>query len=367
MPILGAPLDCVKLEVRNQRVHQLSAAPASPVTGQLYYDTTANVLYYWNGTAWISAAGGSPPDATATTKGVVQLAGDLTGTAAAPTVANNAITSAKIADGTITDVDVAATNKDGAVGTYSMRTLGLGAAQAMPGNEPLNLITAPTGDLSLNTHKITGLVDPTNPQDAATKNYADNLSAGLDAKGSCKAASTGANLTLSGTQTVDGIALIAGDRCLVKDQTTVANNGIYVVAAGAWARATDMDAWAEVPSAYTWVEQGTVNSDTGWVCTSDQGGTLNTTAITWTKFSSANLGANAATYYSTATHGAGTTITVTQATHLCRPTQGLHVQVQDATTGNVEIPDISVAANGDVTVTYAAAVAANSKRVTIIG
>ena len=63
-----------------------------------------------------------------------------------------------------------------------------------------------------------------------------------------KAAST-ANLTLSGTQTVDGIALVAGDRILAKDQTTTSANGIYVVAAGAWARALDQDSWAEVPSA----------------------------------------------------------------------------------------------------------------------
>jgi len=107
---------------------------------------------------------------------------------------------------------------------------------------------------------------------------------GLDAKQSVKAATAGANITLSGTQTVDGVALVANDRCLVKDQTTTANNGIYIVAAGAWTRATDMDAWTEVPNAYAFVEQGTINADTGWVCTSDQGGTLGTTAITWTQF-----------------------------------------------------------------------------------
>lgn len=111
-----------------------------------------------------------------------------------------------------------------------------------------------------------------------------NASAGLDPKGSVKAASTG-NLTLSAPQTVDGIALIAGDRVLVKDQSTASANGIYVVAAGAWTRATDMDAWAEVPSAFCFVEQGTVNADTGWVCTADQGGTLGSTNITWAQFS----------------------------------------------------------------------------------
>jgi len=150
----------------------------------------------------------------------------------------------------------------------------------------LDQFAAPTAAVNLNSQKITNLADPTAAQDACTKAYADNMSAGLDAKPSVKAAST-ANLTLSGTQTVDGIALVANDRVLVKDQTTQANNGIYLVQSGAWTRATDMDAWAEVPSAYCFIEQGTVNGDSGWVCTADQGGTLNTTAITWVQFTSA--------------------------------------------------------------------------------
>lgn len=83
------------------------------------------------------------------------------------------------------------------------------------------------------------------------------------------------------------MALVAGDRVLVKDQTTTSANGIYVVAAGAWPRATDMDSWAEVPSAFVFVEQGTVNAEIGYVCTSDQSGTLGTTAITFVQFSGA--------------------------------------------------------------------------------
>jgi hypothetical protein len=366
MPILGSHLNFAQLEARNAVVHNLSTAPAAPVKGQLYFDTVSNALFFWSGTAWVSTAGGTPPDATASTKGVVQLAGDLSGTAAAPTVAASAITSAKIADGTITDGDVAGANKDGAVGLASMRTLGLGAQQAMPGNERLDQITAPTAPVSLNGQRITNQADPTSAQDSATKNYVDNVATGLDAKQSVKAASTG-NLSLTGTQTVDTIALVAGDRVLVKDQTTASANGIYVVASGAWTRAVDMDAWTEVPGAYTWVEQGgSVNADSGWVCTADQGGTLGTTSITWSKFSSAP--SSQVGYYSNAaTHGAGTTITIAQTTHGLRASRGIHVQVQDNTTGTVELPDVSVAAGGDVTVTYAASVAANSKLVTLVG
>jgi phage-related tail fiber protein len=133
---------------------------------------------------------------------------------------------------------------------------------------------------------ITVAADPTLPLQLATKQYVDLISQGIDHKQSVKAAST-ATLTLSGAQTIDGIALVAGDRVLVKDQTSAPANGIYVVATGAWTRATDMDAWSEVPGAYTFVEQGTVNADVAFLCTSDQGGTLGTTAITWVLYSSA--------------------------------------------------------------------------------
>ena len=124
---------------------------------------------------------------------------------------------------------------------------------------------------------------PTASTDIANKDYVDTVAQGLDPKASCVAATT-ANITLSGTQTIDGVALIAADRCLVKDQTAPAENGIYVVASGAWARSADMNAWLEVPGAFTFIEQGTLYADTGWVCTSNAGGTLGTTAITFVQF-----------------------------------------------------------------------------------
>lgn len=398
MPILGNALDFSKYEARNIRAHQLGAAPATPVTGQLYYNTADNTLYWWDGTAWVSARGGvtAPPDATAATKGVIQLAGDLAGTAASP----------QIAAGVITDTDVNAANKDGAVGTPSLRTIGTGAQQAMAGNTRLDTIAAPTTGVNLSGQRMYSVATPVMPADAATKDYVDNTAQGLDAKASVKAAST-VNLNLTGTQTVDGIALIANDRVLVKDQTTPSANGIYIVAAGAWSRAADMDAWTEVPGAYVWVEQGT-QADTGWVSTADQGGILNTTNITWTQFSGAgqivagagltktgntvDIGAGAGIqvnadniqippggvtdamlataksgYFSSAAHGAGAVLTVPAATHGLRATRGLFVQVQNEADGSVEIPDISIAANGDITITYGASVAANSKRITVVG
>ena len=108
----------------------------------------------------------------------------------------------------------------------------------------------------------------------------------MDVKASVVAATT-ANITLSGAQTIDGVSIIAGDRVLVKNQTTQADNGIYVAASGAWARSADANTWAELVSAYTFVEQGTTYADTGWVCTVNAGGTLGVTAVTWSQFSGA--------------------------------------------------------------------------------
>lgn len=117
----------------------------------------------------------------------------------------------------------------------------------------------------------------------ALKTYVDNVAAGLDIKPSCRAATT-ANITLSGAQTIDGVSVVAGDRVLVKNQSTASQNGIYVAASGSWTRATDMDAWTEVPGASSWIEEGTTLSDTAWVCTANQGGTIGSTSITFTQF-----------------------------------------------------------------------------------
>ena len=90
---------------------------------------------------------------------------------------------------------------------------------------------------------------------------------GLKPKEACRVAST-ANLVLSAPQTIDGISVVAGDRVLVKDQTLPAENGIYVVAAGAWSRSEDMDSLTpidEVNGAYTMIQEGTDNEGKGFV------------------------------------------------------------------------------------------------------
>jgi hypothetical protein len=138
-----------------------------------------------------------------------------------------------------------------------------------------------TTDLDMTTHKIVNLVDPTNPQDAATRAWVlSNITGGVVSSTTARAATT-ANITLSATQTVDGVALSVNDVCLVKNQTTPANNGVYSVQSGAWTRIAAMDTWAEVPGMMVSVQQGTVNADTLWLSTADAGGTLGTTSITF--------------------------------------------------------------------------------------
>jgi phage-related tail fiber protein len=118
---------------------------------------------------------------------------------------------------------------------------------------------------------------------------------------------TTANITLSGTQTVDGVSLGVGDRELVKNQSTGSQNGIYVVASGAWTRATDMDTSAEAPSGMAvMVQEGTANADTGWQLTTNAAITLDTTALVFVLTDSAVSSSTPASI-GTAAVGTGTT------------------------------------------------------------
>lgn len=143
-----------------------------------------------------------------------------------------------------------------------------------------------SGNLSMNSNKVTNVGTPTADNDAANKAYVDSLAQGLDIKASVRAATT-ANVTLSGTQTIDGVALGAGDRVLVKNQSTASQNGIYVVSAGSWTRSSDMDVWTEFPGSFFFVEDGTDNDNSGWVCTVAPGGTVGSTSVTFEQFSGA--------------------------------------------------------------------------------
>ena len=154
----------------------------------------------------------------------------------------------------------------------------------------LNEFTAPDGAISANSQKITNLATPTADGDAASKQYVDGVSQGLDVKDSCVAATTG-NITISTAlnngDTLDGVSLSTNDRVLVKDQSTASENGIYIVGSSP-ARADDLAAGADAAGMFTFVEQGTVNADNGFVCTSNKGSAVvGTNNLSFSQFSGA--------------------------------------------------------------------------------
>ena len=138
------------------------------------------------------------------------------------------------------------------------------------------------------------VADPTDTAHIATKGYVDAARQGLDVKASVRLASVAPVAIASALEAgdvIDGITLAEGDRVLLKDQSTASENGIYVVVgsgAGAASRAPDADTSAKVTTGmFTFVEEGTVNADSGFVLTTDGPITLGSTSLVFVQFSGA--------------------------------------------------------------------------------
>src|SRR5260370_20058306 len=218
-------------------------------------------------------------------------------------------------------------------------------------------------------------VVPTDPTRAATNNYVDNVAQGLAPKQSVRVLAS-ANLVLSGTQTVDGVALSAGDTVLCIAQTTGSQNGSYTVAAGAWTRTPDFaDVNDAVRSPYWFVGEGTANAGSGWVMTTWPY-TIGVTALSFTQFTGAGeviagnglqkagntLSINTAVTVdlSTAQTLTNKSIAATQLTGTLQPGQ-LPTLTGDVTTPGASLP--TTIANAAVTLAKMANLAAN----TVIG
>ena len=177
----------------------------------------------------------------------------------------------------------------GGTGTSTGSITGTGALTFTAGGTNTNVNLAPngTGTVDVASKRITNVATPTSSTDAANKSYVDSLVQGIDVHASVRATTT-ANITLSAPQTIDGVAVIAGNRVLVKDQTTASQNGVYIVNASAWVRATDFDSSANVSAnAFFFVEEGTLYGDSGWTLTNDGTPAIGTDALTFTQFSGA--------------------------------------------------------------------------------
>jgi hypothetical protein len=145
-------------------------------------------------------------------------------------------------------------------------------------------------NLDMTNNKVINVALPTNDLDAANKQYVDSVAQGLDVKDSVRCASAeGENTVLSGTTNpVDGVTVVAGDRVLVKNNTTGTENGVYIVAAGVWARSLDYAAGVHAAGTFLFVEEGTTQADSGWVCTNDNtADQVNANALIYSQFSGA--------------------------------------------------------------------------------
>lgn len=261
------------------------------------------------------------------------------------------------------------------------------------------------GGVDNNSQRLVNVASPSAGTDAANKDYADNLIRGIsDLKDPVRVATTAA-ITLSGTQTIDGIGVVAGDRVLVKNQTAGADNGIYVVAAGAWTRATDADSSADVTrGASTTVLEGTNKGTSGavanpltYVLTTPDPITLGTTALTFAPIGGSGGGTTytagnglTETPAGTFNVGAGTGIAVTAdavaidvntvARKISADVGGaasvaiahglgvadLTVTLREKATGAVVLTD-TVIDSANVTFTFPSAPAAGAFRCTIVG
>lgn len=237
-----------------------------------------------------------------------------------------------------------------------------------------------TNLLDASGFKIINLAEPTSAQDAVTKAYADALAQGYKWKEPVRVASA-ANLTLSGVQTIDGVAVLAGDRVLVRSQTTANQNGIYIAASGAWTRATDFDAASEVIGASVFVSEGVSLGNSVWVMTTDAPVTFGTTPLTWTQTNAGttytagagiliagnaiaiDTGVTARKVSAAIGDGTSTTLTVTHGLN----TQDLSVSVYETATRAGVICDWVANGVNTVQLTFGVAPTAGQYRVLVVG
>jgi hypothetical protein len=254
-------IDLNQNELLNFKVQVLASDPTA-YTGRMYYNSTNGVVRVYNGTAWVNAI-----------------------TSITTTGANtDAITVTPSANGTV---------------TIALNLADADSAGLLTGAFFTDLTNATTSS-TLNTlakRNADGQISvgtPTADAHAATKAYVDSARSGLDVKQSVRVASVAPvaiATALEAGDVIDGVTLVEGDRVLLKDQSTASENGIYVAVAsgaGAASRATDADSSAEVTTGmFTFVSEGTVNADNGFVLTTNDTITLGTTGLTFVQFSGA--------------------------------------------------------------------------------
>jgi hypothetical protein len=299
-----------------RRVSGATGAPSSLATAELAWNMADNVVYggfgddgSGNATSIKPVAGeGMTLDLFAAPAANVSWNSKKITSLADPSSAQDAMTLA------YANAHYSATLSQGAGILISSNTVSIDTtvvAQIGASATRLDQFAAPNVDVAWGSHKITSLLDPTNPQDAATKNYVDATAQGLSPKDAVQAATTaalptnsysngssgvGATLTATsfGALSVDSYTPSVNDRILVKNEATASHNGIYVVTTVGdgstdyvLTRATDANTSAKLLGLFTFVEGGTVNSGAGYTLASTGAITIGSTSITFTQFSGA--------------------------------------------------------------------------------
>lgn len=311
---ISVQYDHLKIPIIGLVPESSSSAPASPVAGQFWLDTSVSpnrLKVYENGAFGLASQIGTllTTDRGAT-NGVASLVSGLVPIAQVPTgttgttvpfgndsrftdtrtptdgsvTGGTAGAGVKIAANTITLANMHSSTIDAAAATGSMRTLGLGAAQAMPGNTRLDQITAPTSAVACNGQEFTNAGAPTGPNSLARLVDIQSAQAGIDNKPSVRMVTT-ANVSQSGLAAIDGVTPVDGDRILSVGQTTASQNGSWIAHAGAWTRSTDT-----ITSESFWmVEEGTVGGATQWKVSTPNPIVVGTTALAINQFGAGSV------------------------------------------------------------------------------
>lgn len=279
-------LNLNQLELQNAVIQQLASAPGSPVQGQIYYNTTDDNLYVYDGAGWVdlTVQGGGGGDVSSNTSSSVDNEVALFSGTGGKTIKR--ATGSGIAKLTSGVLSTATAGTDyttpSSTETFTNKTFDANGS----GNSISNLETA---DFASNVIDNDSTLAANSSSRLATqqaiKGYVDNSLQGLSWKQAVRVATTAAGTLATSFENgdvVDGVTLATGDRILIKDQATASENGIYVVAAtGAPTRASDANSAAELRGATVYVEEGTANADTVWNQTTNATITLGTTNLVW--------------------------------------------------------------------------------------